>query len=221
MKKLETFQKLKKCIQKVPSCIILHRKNVVISIFCASSISMTLNYEFYHAYKFELKKWIVSKSEKKVQNVSEFKKFNIRKISIEIGYNLKRYILHFSCSFERQDLKFIISQCVRFLRKHNLTYTTCQTLNQTLENVSEFEKNLHSKGHFMKWVTRRKKILLQLPCFSEKHEFKIKNLWIALELCVGFPKKSLHSRNHALDYVSRSNDLFCLFRVSFKSLSLN
>ena len=221
MQKFETFQKLKKCIQKVPFCVLLHRKNVVISFFCASSKSMTLNSEFYHAYKFELKRWIVSKSEKKVQNVSEFKKFNIRKISIEIGYNLKRYILHFSCSFERQDLKFIISQCVRILRKHNLTYTTCQTLNQTLENVSEFEKSLHSKGHFMKYVTRRKRILLQLPCFSDNREFKIIKLWIALELCVGFPKKSLHSRNHALDYVSPTNDFFCLFRVSFKSLSLN
>ena len=106
-------------------------------------------------------------------------------------------------------------------KKHNLTYTTCQTFNQTLELVSEVEKKLHSKGHFMKYVTRRKRILLQLPCFSDKHEFKIIKLWIALELCVGFPKKSLHSRNHALDYVSPSNDLFCLFRVSFKSLSLN
>ena len=158
---------------------------------------------------------------KKDQNVSEFKKFNFRKISIEIGYNVKRYVFHFSCSFEMQVLKFIISHCVRFKKKLNLTYTTCHNLNQTIELVSEVEKNLHSKGHFMKWVTRRKKNLLQLPCFSEKHEVKIKKIWIALDFCVGFPKKSLQSRNHALDYVSPSNDLLCLFRISPKSLSLN
>ena len=139
--------------------------------------------------------------EKKFKTFQSLKNSTFEK-NIEIGYNVKQYVLHFSCSFERQDLKFIISQCVRFLKKTNLTFTTCQTLNQTLELVSEVEKNLHSKGHFMKYVTRRKKVLLQVPCFSEKHDIKIKKLWIVLDFCVGFLKKSLHSRNHVLKYVS-------------------
>ena len=54
--RLKTFQKLKKCNQKVPFWFFLKRKNDVIWIFCASSKSMILNYEFYQAYKFKLKR---------------------------------------------------------------------------------------------------------------------------------------------------------------------
>ena len=129
--------------------------------------------------------------------------------------------MHFSCSFERQDLKIIISQCVRFLKKHNLTYTTCQTLNQTLENVSEFEKSLHSKGHFMNYVTRRKRILLQLPCFSDKREFKVKKLWIVSNFSVGFPKKICIREIRFWNTLVIKNDIFDLFCISSKFLFLN
>ena len=55
MKRSRRSRNWKNAFKKSPF-IFLQRKNDVFSIFCASSESMTLNYEFYHAYKFQLKR---------------------------------------------------------------------------------------------------------------------------------------------------------------------
>ena len=92
-------------------------------------------------------------SQENVQNVSEFRKIKFRKMRFEKYYYVKRHFLLFSCSFGKQGLIFRTSQCVRLKR----SYTTCQISRQTLENVSEVEKSLHSKSHFMNHVTPRKR----------------------------------------------------------------
>ena len=127
---------------------------------------------------------------------------------------------------------FVLLRKARF-KVHNFTMRQIlkKNLTEHIQRVTIWIKRLNSCQKLRKICIQKvtlwnellgeKKILLQLPCFSEKHEFKIKKLWIALDFCVGFPKKSLQSINHALDYVSPSNDLFCLFRISLKSLSVN
>ena len=135
---------------------------------------------------------------KKVQNVSEFKNFNFRKTSYEICYYVKRHFLPFSCTFEKQDLMFRISQCVRFRKKN---YTRCEILNQTLENVAEIEKNLHSKGCFINHVTTRKRHLFAFSLLFQNAWIK-KSFFLCIKVLCRNLKKSLLSKNHVLNYVS-------------------
>ena len=150
------------------------------------------------------------KSQKNVQNVSELKKIKFRKLRFEKYYYVKRHFLLFSCSFEKQDLMFRISQCVSFRKKNN---TTCQILNQTLENVSEVEKNLHSKGRFMNHFTPRKRHLFAFSLLFQNAWIK-KKFFYASMFCIGIWKKVCFPKI-TLSFTLVNKTSYLTFFVSF------
>ena len=99
-------------------------------------------------------------------------------------------------------------------------FTTCQISNQTLENVSEVEKNLHSKGRFMNHVTPRKRHLFAFSLLFQNAWIK-KTFFCASKFCVGIWKKVCFRKITFWITLVNKNDLFDLFCITLKSLFLN
>ena len=155
MKNLKEFRSWKKCFQIFPFWVFSHRKNDTFSTFCAFSKSMTLNYEFYHAWNFEIKRKNVSLFEKKnVRNVSEFKKL----------------------TFEKRVLKYVTTWndmiCIfRAFRKAKLEVRKCTMVRfweKPIQLVRYWMKRLETCQNLKKsaWEKRRYE-----SCYSEKMAF--------------------------------------------------
>ena len=157
------------------------------------------------------------KLKKNVQNVSEFKKIKFRKMRFEKFYYVKRHFLLFLCSFEKQDLIFRTSQCVRLKKKliervsfRGKRLKTCQKLKKVCIQRSLYESCYPEKTTFS----------LHFPCCCEMHEIK-KKFFYASKFCNGIRKKVCIRKITFWNTLFNENDLFDLFCISLKNLFLN
>ena len=144
---------------------------------------------------------------------------------------MKRYILHFSCSFEKQNLKFITSQCIRFWKKliQRVRFwikclKTCQILKKVrIQNVTLWIMLVLERYLFDQFRNSSKSLSLNKH-FYVASDFQIKiwnasvnESWINYFKKVSLFEKKCSQKTTLWIMLLNKNDIFSIFRAFRKA----